>query len=222
MLKLNNVTLLALTSIQIEDTVNALKYCASLIKFADVKIVTDVEINDKDVKWEKCHKLDYAGYSRYAVYDMWKHVDTDFVLKIDYDGLITNPNKWSDEFMEYDYIGAPWPLPNDTFSYRDINNNIQRVGNGGFTFRSKKMMKLASELDIPWQSFHGYFNDDGFMAVNNRHIYESNGCKIAPIEVAAKFSHEAVIPEIYGITAFGFHGKHSPYYHYYKSNNYFQ
>ncbi len=222
MIKLDNVTLLALTSIQIEDTVKALKHCAGLIQFADVKIVTDVEVNDKIVKWEKCHKLDYTEYSRYAVYDMWKHVDTDFVLKIDYDGFIVNADQWDDNFLNYDYIGAPWPYPSDNFSMRDINGDVQRVGNGGFTLRSKKMLRLASELNLTWQSFHGFYNDDGFMAVNNRHIYEANGCKIAPIEVAAKFSHEIPIPEIQGIIPFGFHGKHSQYYQYYKHFDFFQ
>ena len=222
MIELNNVTLLALTSIKIEETVKALRHCASLIKFADVKIVTDIEVIDDIVKWEKCEKLDYIGYSRYAVYDMWKHVDTEFVLKIDYDGLIVNADQWDNNFLNYDYIGAPWPMPSDNFSMKDINGNIQRVGNGGFTLRSRKIMKLASELNIPWESFHGYFNDDGFMTVNNRHIYEANGCKIAPIEVAAKFSHEMPIPEIQGIEPFGFHGKHSKYYQYFLHFNYFQ
>jgi hypothetical protein len=31
------------------------------------------------------------------------------------------------------------------------------------------------------------------------------GCKIAPIEVAARFAHEKPIPETKGITPFGFH-----------------
>ena len=38
-----------------------------------------------------------------------------------------------------------------------------------------------------------------------RHIYEQLGCKFAPVEVAAKFSHEKQLPETQGITPFGFH-----------------
>jgi hypothetical protein len=42
------------------------------------------------------------------------HVDTEFAILVHEDGFIVNPECWSDEFF-YDYIGAPWPIPNDDF-----------------------------------------------------------------------------------------------------------
>ena len=41
------------------------------------------------------------------------------------------------------------------------------------------------------------------MCIRDR--YEQLGCKFAPVEVAAKFSHEKQLPETQGITPFGFH-----------------
>ena len=31
---------------------------------------------------------------------------TDFVLTIQHDGFILNPDAWRDDFFDYDYIGA--------------------------------------------------------------------------------------------------------------------
>jgi hypothetical protein len=42
--------------------------------------------------------------------------DTEFAILVHEDGFIVNPECWSDEFLKYDYIGAPWPIPNDDFS----------------------------------------------------------------------------------------------------------
>ena len=38
-----------------------------------------------------------------------QHSDNDFVMVIQEDGHIVNPNLWDDEFLKYDYIGAPGP-----------------------------------------------------------------------------------------------------------------
>ena len=73
------------------------------------------------------------------------------------------------------------------------------------SLRSKKLLDLAVDLPIEWKSFHGYYNEDGFICVNNRHIYKEHGCKFAYLEVAKYFSHETMIPEIEGIKPFAFH-----------------
>jgi hypothetical protein len=117
---------------------------------------------------------------------------------------VVNPAEWRPEFLEYDYIGSPWPLPSDDFSYRDINGNVIRVGNS-VSIRSKKILELPSKLNIPWVADHGFFNEDGFLCCTNRHILEANGVRYAPIEVAKYFAHECMIPEIKNITPFAFH-----------------
>jgi hypothetical protein len=53
-------------------------------------------------------------------------------------------------------------------------------------------------------------NEDGNICVHNKHLFEMNGCKIAPVEVAKYFSYESPVPENQGIIPFGFHNNLPP------------
>ena len=113
--------------------------------------------------------------------------------------------------MKYDYIGAPWAYVED--AYIDPFGNHHRVGNGGFSLRSKKLLCVAKDLDLEWKQYYGFYHEDGFFCCHHRSKYESVGCKFAPIEVAAQFSHETMVSENYGNIPFGFHGRDNYYYH---------
>ena len=214
MITLDNVSLVTATSINIERSIKALNYSMLGINFKNVKLFTNIDIKNDNIETVKIDKLDYIGYSKFIVYDLYKYIDTDYALIIQDDGFVVNPNKWDNEFMKYDYIGAPFPIPSldDNISYRDPFGNLIRVGNGGFSLRSKKILSLATELNLEWKSYFGYYNEDGFYCVHNKHTYEENGCVYAPVEIAARFSHENQTSETTGIEPFGFHGKRSQYY----------
>lgn len=207
MLELNNVTLVAMTSVKIPQTIKALEWSCKDIKFASVKLITDVEeVTRPDYievcKTEKISNIDEWNYA--IIYKLNDYIETDYAILIHDDGFIVNPSSWRDDFLDYDYIGAPWPLPSDSFSYRDINNEIIRVGNS-VSLRSKRLLELPIKLNLEWKPFHGFYNEDGFICVNYRHIYLENGMKFADIEVAKHFSHECMIEEIKGIEPFAFH-----------------
>lgn len=207
MLNLENVTLIAMTSVKIEQTIKALEWSCKDIKFACVKLVTDVEIDNVPdfltvEKTERMNNIDDWNYA--IIYKLNNFIDTEFAILIHDDGFIVNPDSWRDEFLEYDYIGAPWPLPTDSFSFRDINNEIIRVGNS-VSLRSKKLIELPVKLNLEWKPFHGFYNEDGFICVNYRHVYLEHGMKFADIDVGKYFSHEIMIPEIEGIEPFAFH-----------------
>jgi hypothetical protein len=211
MVELPNVTLVFVTYVYIYKSIKSLKYSKKGIIFNSSILFTDKELEISDISVIKIPKLDYIGYSHFIVYELYKYIKTDYVLIIQSDGFVINPQMWDNNFFNYDYIGAPFPIPklNDKISYRDPFDNLIRVGNGGFSFRSKKLLSLASELNLPWKSYHGFWNEDGFYCVHNRFIYENNGCVFAPIDVAVKFSIENDVPESLGIMTFGFHGKHN-------------
>lgn len=214
-LKLNDITLVAMTSVKLPETVRALQLSSKNIDYAAVKLITHENPNNLPRHIEYCNIPQITSIDQYSydmIYNLGRYIDTPYALVVQYDGYVVNPHCWRDEFLSYDYIGAPFPLPTDNFSYRDINGNIFRVGNGGFSLRSKKLIDLPNVLNLEWKPFHGFYNEDGFICAMNRHIYEANGCKFAPIEVAKYFSHETNIPEIAGITPFGYHGKKSVYY----------
>jgi len=210
MLNLDNVTLIALASLKFDKIVKALEYSSKDINFGVVKLVSHEKPDNlpDNIQHEFCpqmHNIDDWCYG--AIYELPKHVDTEFAILIHDDGFIVNPESWRDEFLEYDYIGAPWPLPTDDFSFRDVNGEIIRVGNS-VSLRSKKLLDLPIKLDLEWKPFHGYYNEDGFICVNYRHIYKEHGCKFADIDVAKYFGHESMIPEVVDIKPFTFH-KHA-------------
>jgi hypothetical protein len=211
-LKLDNVTLISMTSVDLDTTIEAMKRSCEGIDYGDVVLIThETTVNlPEGFRMGEIDKMNSVDdYSYNMIYKLGDYINTDYALIIQADGFVVNSESWRDEFLDYDYIGAPFALPRDSFSYRDVNGNIFRVGNGGFSLRSKKLINLPVELGLEWKPFHGYYNEDGFICAMNRHIYEENGCKFAPLDVAKYFSHEAVIPEIAGITPFGFHGKNN-------------
>ncbi len=213
MIALKNVTIISVACLRVPETIRAIHKSMNGINFGAAKLLTSEDVTDETIEIIKIEKLDYENYNRFVVFELYKYIDTDYVLIVQDDGYVINPEMWRDEFFNYDYIGAPWmlPPPNDSVSFRDPFGNIMRVGNGGFSFRTKKLLEMPTKLNLEWRSYYGYFNEDGFFTCHNRHLIEKQGCIYAPIDVAKYFSHEAEIPEIQGITPFGFHGKWSKY-----------
>jgi hypothetical protein len=65
---------------------------------------------------------------------------------------------------------------------------------------------MPSELNLDWASAdHGFFHEDGFICVQNRHILQNHGIDYAPLSVACHFSREKPIRENKGIKPFVFH-----------------
>lgn len=192
MISLPNVTLIALTSKDFDGHKKAIEKSCEGIEWGAVKIIWDEKIKSIN------------DWNRAIIYELHNYVQTDFAMLIHADGHIIRPDLWRSEFLDYDFIGAPWPLPKDNFSYIDDKGRLQRVGNS-VSIRSSRLLKLPSELRLEWKSYYGYTNEDGFLCCHNRSILEANGCRFAPLEVAKFFSKEAPIPENEGLDTFAFH-----------------
>lgn len=173
-----------------EEHKEAIRKSCKGIQFGAVKLIEIPEIKDID-SWNKA-----------IIYELPKHIDTDYCILIHNDGFITHGELWNEVWLEYDFVGAPWPLPVDSFSYRDSLGNIVRVGNS-VSLRSKKLMDLVATRE--WKSYYGFTNEDGFICCHNRNWLESMGCKFAPLSVAKYFSKEHEIPENVNIKTFAFH-----------------
>lgn len=190
MLELPQVTLICLTNKDFEGHKKAIDKSCDGINFGAVKLIWD----------EKCNSIE--EWNRKIIFDLPKYIDTTHALLIHADGYVINRNKWNREWLNYDYIGAPWPIPADDYSYRDESGEIQRVGNS-VSLRSKKLMDLVATR--PMEFHYGNNNEDGQICCWNRKWLESQGCKFAPFEVAIHFSKEHNIPENAGIDTFCFH-----------------
>lgn len=192
MLKLPSITLIALTNKDFEGHKKAIDKSCEGIEFGGVKLIWD----------EKCNSID--EWNRKIIYELHNYVQTEFAILIHGDGYVINPHLWDERWLDYDYVGAPWPTPRDVYSYRTPDGEIIRVGNS-VSLRSKKIMELPSKLGLEWKEYYGNTNEDGFICVHNRKILEQNGCRFAPLEVAVHFSKEHEIPENVGLETFAFH-----------------
>ena len=190
MLFLPNVTLILLTNKDFEGAKHAVDMSCYGIEFGGVKIIWD----------EKCNSID--EWNRKIIYDLPKYVDTSHALLIHQDGYVINPHLWNPDWLNYDYIGAPFPLPTDDYSYLDDLGRLQRVGNS-VSLRSKKLMLDVSLRE--WKPYYGNTNEDGFICCHNRSWLEMLGNKFAPLKVAVHFSKEHTTPENEGLETFAFH-----------------
>jgi Protein of unknown function (DUF5672) len=192
MLKLPDVTLIALTNKNIPEHEYAIERSCEGIEFGAVKLIVDY----------KCTSID--EWNRKIIYELWKYVNTSHALLIHADGYVINPELWNPDWLNYDYIGAPWPLPTDDFSYRTPTGELIRVGNS-VSLRSKELMQAPWLYNFEWKSYYGNTNEDGFLCVHNKDRLEELGCVFAPIDVAKHFSKEHDLPENVGLKTFAFH-----------------
>jgi hypothetical protein len=216
-LVLDNVTLVCVSSINIRNSIYALWRSSRCIQFREIKLVCSSPVRYQPpwlkVEQSIANKLSSINeYSHYIVYSLFRHVDTKHVLLVQADGYVLNYKKWNSDFLQYDYIGAPWRVRSD--AYIDPFGSHQRVGNGGFTLRSKKLLEVPNHQYIEWDVNNSNFfkhmgvneqAEDGIICIHNRHVYEKNGCKFAPFETALLFSREQIMPENLKIKTFGFH-----------------
>lgn len=218
-MNLDNVTLLIIDGTGCdENACKALKYSAKDIKFKNVKLLTtNTNFYNfcETVNIEKITSI--YDYSKFCLTKLHTYVDTDYCLIIQSDGFIINSNKWSNEFFNYDYIGAPWHLTNLkvnlpryplVFDQNLKNKKQYQIGNGGFSFRSKKLLKLTSELYN--DSMYGP-PEDVIICILLREQLEKHGIKfIDNIDLAAQFSCEATTingKKYSSNNSFGFHCK---------------
>ena len=211
MLKLPGVTLIAVSSVELSGTELALRISSHDIEFGAIKFLSSEDWIPVDPKIQmiKIPRLDFIGYSRFILGDLERYIDTPFCLIVQADGFVLNASRWRNEFLDYDYIGAPWPLdlkiqPGNIAM--DLTKNS--VGNGGFSLRSQKLLNKTTKIDFDSLSFPAKSED----LIICHFLYEKmieGGVRFPNPELAAQFSIESPTAS-YGQnpqSSFGFHGK---------------
>lgn len=203
-LQLPNVTLVAVSSIKIRETVRALELSMAGIDFGAVLLIAHEQPTKlpPGITFQPCPPLrSIDEYSRFMIYELEKYIKTDFALTVQYDGYVVRPEEWRTSFLNFDFIGAPWP----SGLHHTTEGQEIRVGNGGFSLRSRRLLNIFNELHLPFTDRGtGYFNEDGMICNYYRADLERAGIRFAPVRVAAAFSHEMDCAESVP-NAFGFH-----------------
>jgi len=172
------------------------------------------EINGAEVTWVKIPKIkNYNDEYGFITLKMVPQICTEsHNLIIHSDGFAVNKEAWTDEFLEYDYIGAAW------------SNGM--VGNGGFCLRSRKLYDALLYMNIGYKTpdYKDYLNNSEYYVITNgeqlvpedniickiyKHTLETKyGIKFAPTHIANRFSVEHNYNHEWVGKSLGFHGKH--------------
>lgn len=196
MQNLSNVELIIIDCLNVQEAIHTLKICTANIKFKCVKLFTHLEVYDDFFETIIIDEIDsIEKYSDFCL-RLNNFVTSDYVLIVQNDGFIINSDHWSDDFLNYDYIGAPW-------HHTKICGH--KVGNGGFSLRSKKFLDYSSQFETT-----SGVPEDNFLCLDNYNKAINFGIKFASTRVAANFAFEYRNP-FYGSfdpkKHFGFHGK---------------
>lgn len=188
-LDLKNVTLWACVWTHdakiLERTMRVLCHTMGQCDFAEV-----ILFSCEPVPCEGCWRivpipvLDMAGWSRFINFEVPKHIRSEYAMSVHEDGFVLDPGLWTPEFLQYDYIGAPWP------------DGV--VGNGGFNIESKRMLESKRTLPVNGDP------SDVFVCRTHRAELERQGLQFAPRSLAARFSTEQTDNDQ---PSFGFHGR---------------
>lgn len=196
--RIPSIDLVAVACTKVPETIEAIKKCQAQMKFNHSFLFTHEDITVENIEIIKIDKLDYKGYNEFVAMKLWQYTGADYVLLVQNDGYIINVSQWNDDFFDYDYIGAPWPIPpeEDKISYKTPSGRLVRVGNGGFSFRSRRLLRAPTILSLEFtDKGTGFPHEDGFLCVHFRDELEKHGIKFAPVEIAAQFSTELQVPE---------------------------
>jgi hypothetical protein len=187
-LLLENVDLVAADGLDGKNLIVPIRQTCRHMQFRRILVFAPEcpdELAEFGVEWipQTWHRKE--DYNKFMVYTLKDYVTDGFILNIHRDGYVLNWRAWEDLFLDYDYIGAPW----------DYEDGIT-VGNSGFALRSKKLLEIGSTLPLPGEKDSAYwsrcddFIEDHFLFRYHGQKLLELGIKIAPPEVAARFSIE--------------------------------
>lgn len=189
---LGDVTLCAVDCVNPIHALRALDISGASCRFGDVVFLSDsaAQYQLPGCRMEVIPRIDSpAAYSRFVLKELGRHFRTSHLLLVQWDGHVIHPGAWRREFMDYDYIGAPWGFHQDD----------HRIGNGGFSLRSRRLFDALRDAQITDLDPE----DEAIGRTYRTLLEERYGIRFPPEEVAAAFSFETTYPK--GDT-FGFHG----------------
>lgn len=190
-LHLPQVTLCAVSSVNVAATIAALETSLAQVDVAAALLLTDspVRPDHPGITVVPIAPIPSSrAYSDFILTQLVDHVETSHCLIIQWDGHVLDATRWHPDFLAYDYIGASWPQFSDGHD----------VGNGGFSLRSRHLMQLCRD-----PAFRLSHPEDVAIARINRDWLEGQGMRFAPRALADRFAAERAGDVA---ASFGYHG----------------
>jgi ADP-heptose:LPS heptosyltransferase len=189
MINLPSVTAVIIDTHNHQAAISAIVKTLRIINPAKLLFLTDMEITVPGAEVIKIEPIkSKAEYSQFCIKKLNQYIGTEHVLLFQWDGFPINGKAWNDDFLKYDYIGAP-------FDY----DHERQVGNGGFSLRSKRLHTVLAEdnfIDI----LHP--EDQSICIIYRWYLEKKYNVKFAPRALAEQFAYECVEPTV---PTFGFH-----------------
>jgi hypothetical protein len=209
--RLADVTCFCATSVRIPRAIETLRLCAEFCEFDEVVLATHKRIHPERIPFARVASVrqieNINQYSRLILDELKRLVHTKYVLVVQDDGFILNPGVWTDRFLEYDYIGAPWPPTLTIKPQGTILRLENRVGNGGFSLRSRRLLETVS-FDALIRPHDVPVIEDILIGHFNYRQLVGKGIRFADVTLAGRFAAEAPVDD--GTSdlneVFGFHG----------------
>jgi hypothetical protein len=194
MLSLPQVTLCCVDTRLPQMALDAMRHCMTQIAFGDAILFSRPGHGLRDLPAglrivELKHINSIEAYSHFLIKELGQYLATSHFLIVQWDGYVLHPDMWEDTFLDFDYIGAVWPQYKDT----------HRVGNGGFSLRSRRLQDALASPDIQADN-----PEDVCIARTYRSVLEQRwGIRFADEATAHRFAFER---ERQAPSSFGFHG----------------
>lgn len=152
-------------------------------------------------EWKEVAPATLWQGQRFQALELGRYFSTPFLLHIETDGFPVNFHLWDLGFLEYDFVGAPWPAK----ALEPGRTN--RVGNGGCSLQSRKFRDFITAHAHRYRE--GMLSDVFFcreLEIEAR----AAGIRFAPVDVALRFSYENKLPDFprwKPSQSFAFHGR---------------
>ena len=189
---LSNVTLCAIDCANVELVSRAIDLSLKEAEFGNAILFTDTKTCSDTKNYVQIEKIENKfDYSRFILKQLHSHIDTDYALIVQWDGYILDGRQWNNDFLNADYIGAPWHWHKDGMN----------VGNGGFSLRSKRLLELTASPEFPF--IENLNEDEQICRINRPTLAEKHSIKFASEKLATQFAYERSLPNL---PTLGFHG----------------
>jgi len=224
MLNLSNVTAICVDGTPEGNRnfrlVEIIKNMKTRIKFHDIFYFSHVNPKCEElcsiIPIQKIQSL--SEYSGFVILNLPNYIKSEFCMIFHDDGFPINLHLWRNEFLNFDYIGAPWgsSCSPPVFPHNYYNNEVDG-GNGGFSIRSNRLMQYGKEIadkisgKITMQEYvsnGGWIHEDGYFCYQIRPFLKKMGIKYAPYQISKQFALETNLDDSSNNIeeVFGFHG----------------